>query len=186
MTPETVCPTCKGRGHRYCLHQPEHTCPMPDDCPTCSGTGRIPAQGSETVQADHKTVGGEYVAKSNIYDNGRRTPKSPAEAEPGRLPDTSIPPTPAGEGELEQILIGLAQDSTTLEVGDPITKSAGFIEAKAAINAYIARRVLEVIGEDSHIHDGAAGDEATWEGAQNALRAEQRQRIAVIKKESQQ
>jgi len=28
------------------------------------------------------------------------------------------------------------------------------------------------LGNDTHIHDGAAGDEATWEAAQNSLRAE--------------
>jgi hypothetical protein len=59
----------------------------------------------------------------------------------------------------------------------------------AAINAYIARRVLEVIGEDEPdviVDVRPNGNRITKGNPRNALRAEQRQRIAVIKKESQQ
>lgn len=48
------------------------------------------------------------------------------------------------------------------------------------VKAIIRDVIEEVIGEDSHIHDGAAGDEATWEAAQNTLRAIERARAKEL------
>jgi hypothetical protein len=165
-TPETVCPTCDGEGRI-----------LEYDCPTCKGTGRIPAQGSDTADKPSGAL------PNTLLDRMKAKPKNSAEAERESTPrkdKPSIPPTPAGEGELDSILIGLVQDTSTLSVGDVVSESFGFVEAKAALNAYIAKRVLEVIGEDEPYAIGKGTD------ARNELRAEQRQRIAVIKKESQQ
>ncbi|MCF8783219.1 hypothetical protein [Rhodococcus ruber] len=46
---------------------------------------------------------------------------------------------------------------------------------------YAYEYAKKTYGTDTHIHDGAAGDEATWEAAQNSLRSELHNRNDQLK-----
>jgi hypothetical protein len=219
MTPETVCPTCSFKGdtvddlNEHLLNEGR-------------GHGRIPAQGPGWGKHRDRGHGFTHHAKDDCDPSNQ---KSPAEAEPGSPSDPSIPPTPAGGGELWQLLDTIFDIEGQYQMGGggTVAENAALLpEYRAqqyiAINAYIARqtkqafragqedcrtdgdpsnhahfdeaiarRVLEVIGEDepAQLRTPAYGDDYEFntedEIIRNNLRAEQRQRIAVIKKESQ-
>lgn len=87
---------------------------------------------------------------------------------------------PINRAELEQKIDDMLDDLKD-QARDAGAEDKSFIptydtnDIMQAIDAY----VNGIIGEGSHIHDGAAGDEATWEGAQNSLRTGMRKKAGL-------
>jgi hypothetical protein len=139
-------------------------------CPSCGGARDKPQQLGSTDEGMASYICPDWFHGSEAYS---KTPEIEG------IKTNPAPPS-AGEVELEQILLSLLDWSHAM-----VSFPGAIAAAKAAINAYVARRVLEVIGEDE-TENGAFADINEQAVFRNALRREQRQRIAVTKKESQQ
>jgi hypothetical protein len=206
--PEKVCPRCAGTGHGTTWSGTPFKDATIDPCLDCHGK----------VAAKPEAIRGPNSCPSTGAGNGGVQISGAAQNEtrPERIKgegcDPSIPPTPPSAGTCVDLPISQKPEQITHEIThDPAGEgeleqmqqralnqqpngNSHILLLRKDINAYIARRVLEVIGEDDEYHklqpcpfchqpyqfSCNCGD------ARNELRAEQRQRIAVIKKESQQ
>jgi hypothetical protein len=143
--------------------------------------GSWPGGGSRSF-AEH--VGDYYATLTAVqlgYYRDMAKPKTPVQAEvpsdhqhSTEVDDPNIPPTPAREGELEQLLATIFDIEGQYQMGggETVAENAALLpeyraQQYAAINAYIARRVLE---------------ELEW--AFKSRASEIAERIAVIKKEA--